>query len=64
MIKHRGYTESQAFEECKAIVIHGDLLAEKHLREEELDDKDPDKGRYLMDWINKPEVVFARTTPS
>lgn len=64
MIKRRGFTESQALKECTAIVIHGDLLAEKHLREETLDDKDPDKGRYLMDWISKPEVVFARTTPS
>jgi two-component system cell cycle response regulator CpdR len=23
-----------------------------------------EKGRILMDWISKPEVVFARTTPS
>jgi sodium/potassium-transporting ATPase subunit alpha len=29
-----------------------------------MDDYDPEKGRYLMDWISKPEVVFARTTPS
>jgi hypothetical protein len=29
-----------------------------------MDPKDPEKGRYLIDWISKPEVVFARTTPS
>jgi hypothetical protein len=29
-----------------------------------LDDMDPEKGRFLIDWIKKPEVVFARTTPS
>lgn len=29
-----------------------------------LDDMDPEKGRYLFDWISKPEVVFARTSPS
>merc|ERR1719316_1046556 len=27
-------------------------------------DEDPQKGQYLQDWISKPEVVFARTTPS
>lgn len=29
-----------------------------------LDDIDPEKGRYLIDWISKPEVVFAKTSPS
>jgi len=29
-----------------------------------MDDADPEKGRYLLDWISKDEVVFARTTPS
>jgi sodium/potassium-transporting ATPase subunit alpha len=54
----------EAWEKCRAIVIHGDLLAQKHAEEAELDENDPEKGRYLMDWISKPEVVFARTTPS
>ena len=53
-----------AWEKCRAIVIHGDLLAEKHAEEEELDENDPEKGRFIMEWISKPEVVFARTTPS
>ena len=39
-------------------------MAEKHAQEEHLDDRDPEKGRFLIDWISKPEVVFARTTPS
>ena len=64
MIKHLGYTPSQALHECKAIVIHGDLLAEKHQKEELLHEKDAEKGRFILDWISKPEVVFARTTPS
>jgi len=25
---------------------------------------DPTKGQFLQEWISKPEVVFARTTPS
>jgi sodium/potassium-transporting ATPase subunit alpha len=53
-----------AWEKCRAIVIHGDLLAEKHAEEEHLEENDPEKGRFLMEWISKPEVVFARTTPS
>jgi len=27
-------------------------------------DNDPEKGKYLQEWITKPEIVFARTTPS
>jgi len=49
---------------CTGIVIHGDLLAEKHLAEENLPEDDPIKGLFLKEWISKPEVVFARTTPS
>jgi sodium/potassium-transporting ATPase subunit alpha len=63
MIK-KGMTPEEAWSKCRAIVIHGDLLAEKHANEENLDDLDPEKGRFLIDWIKKPEVVFARTTPS
>lgn len=29
-----------------------------------MDDNHPDKGNFLKVWISKPEVVFARTTPS
>lgn len=32
--------------------------------EAHLEDEDPEKGRFLIEWISKPEVVFARTTPS
>jgi len=45
-------------------VIHGDKLAGIINAEEALDDDEPEKGRIVMDWIRKPEVVFARTTPS
>lgn len=57
-------SSEEAWSKCRAIVIHGDLLAEKHKAENNLDDADPEKGRFLIDWIRKPEVVFARTTPS
>lgn len=64
MVKTLKMTPEEAWEQSRAIVIHGDLLAEKHAEEAEIDDNDPEKGRYLLDWISKPEVVFARTTPS
>lgn len=58
------YTEEEAFDKCNAIVIHGDTLARVHNAEEALDDDEIEKGRKIMDWIRKEEVVFARTTPS
>lgn len=54
----------EAWRRSESIVIHGDTLAMKHAEQMHLDDSDPEKGRYLLDWISKPEVVFARTTPS
>ncbi len=64
MVNTLKMSPEEAWEQSRAIVIHGDLLAEKHAEEAEIDDNDPEKGRYLLDWISKPEVVFARTTPS
>jgi sodium/potassium-transporting ATPase subunit alpha len=60
----KGMPEDEAWSKSKALVIHGDYLAEKHAEQNNLDDADPEKGRFLIDWIRKPEVVFARTTPS
>lgn len=34
----------KAWEQCTGIVIHGDLLAQKHLAEENLLEDDPNKG--------------------
>ena len=58
------WTEEECLAISKAVVVHGDTLAAKHLSEENMDDRDPDKGMYLVNWINVGEVVFARTTPS
>ena len=64
LYEEAGLSKQAAWEQSTGVVVHGDLLAEKHLNEENLDDIDPEKGRYLLDWISKKEVVFARTTPS
>ena len=53
----------EAYEWCNAIVIHGDELAMKQNDEGILDDNDPEKGRFLLSWVWKKEVVFAWTTP-
>jgi sodium/potassium-transporting ATPase subunit alpha len=50
----------EALEKSTGIVVHGDLLAEKIAAQGENGDG-PD---FLRKWIDKPEVVFARTTPS
>ena len=64
LIEELGLPHDLAWEQAKAIVIHGDLLAQKYAAEAHLDDNDPEKGLFLIDWLSKPEVVFARTTPS
>ena len=64
MVDELKMNKDVAWEKCQAVVIHGDLLAEKHVEEADMNENDPEKGKYLLDWIGKPEVVFARTTPS
>ena len=64
MVNELGMTTEKAWEQSTGIVVHGDLLAEKHLAQANMDEMDPNYGNYLLEWISKPEVVFARTTPS
>lgn len=59
-----GMNEDEAYDKCDAIVIHGDELARRNALQEQFDEDDPEKGRFLMNWVAKDEVVFARTTPS
>ena len=56
--------EDEAWAMARSVVIHGDELAAIHAAEEALDDNEIEKGKKIMEWIKKPEVVFARTTPS
>merc|ERR1712151_247714 len=51
-------TDEEAFRECDAIVIHGDTLSKVHNKEDAMEDDEIEKGRKVMDWIRKPEVVF------
>jgi sodium/potassium-transporting ATPase subunit alpha len=56
--------EDEAFEKSTGIVVHGDLLAKKIQEQKDLPADDEKKGDFLQQWIKKPEVVFARTTPA
>jgi len=56
--------EEDCMKNSKAIVIHGDKLAKVMAKDDAMEDDEIEKGRTVMDWIRKPEVVFARTTPS
>jgi sodium/potassium-transporting ATPase subunit alpha len=53
-----------AWNMSKSIVIHGDELARVHNADQAIDEQELEKGRILSDWLSKPEVVFARTTPA
>jgi sodium/potassium-transporting ATPase subunit alpha len=57
-------SSDEAWSKSTGVVVHGDLLAEEQQKREHLPDGDPAKDQFLQDWIGKPEVVFARTTPS
>jgi len=64
-MKARGVDDETAMAESTGIVIHGDTLAQMHAADEEkYEDGHPEKGAFIQRWISKPEVVFARTTPS
>jgi len=46
-----GMDPDEAYEACTAIVVHGDELARKSANEGDLDDNDPEKGRFLVNFI-------------
>lgn len=47
MVNELKMDREKAWEQCTGIVVHGDLLAEKHRAEEHLPDDDPTKGLFL-----------------
>jgi sodium/potassium-transporting ATPase subunit alpha len=52
----------QAFRKANAIVIHGDELAAAMREDEGLPEEE--RGRKLANWLHKPQIVFARTSPA
>jgi sodium/potassium-transporting ATPase subunit alpha len=56
--KEEGYSSAEALEKAQAIVIHGDMIV-KAFEESEIEG-----AATLLKWVNKPQIVFARTTPA
>jgi len=47
MVNELKMDREKAWEQCTGIVVHGDLLAEKHRAEEHLPEDYPTKGLFL-----------------
>ena len=58
----KGKPREEALKQAKAIVITGTMLMEACKEDEGLPDSE--KGKILADWLRKPQIVFARTTPA
>ena len=56
--KEEGYSSQEALEKAQAIVIHGDMIVKAFEESEE------EGEATLLKWVNKPQIVFARTTPA
>jgi len=48
LVNEKGMDQEQAMKQSTGIVIHGDLLAEKHLAQENIPEDDPRKGDFLQ----------------
>lgn len=57
---HCSYDE--AVDRAQAIVINGEMLTKAYQEDEGLPDKM--KGKKLERWLQKPQIVFARTSPA
>ena len=56
--KEEGFSQMESLQKANAIVIHGDLITKAFEEGEDQGD------RILTEWVKKPEIVFARTTPA
>ncbi|CAG9328025.1 unnamed protein product [Blepharisma stoltei] len=55
-----GISWNRAMKQSDAIVIHGDMLTKAHTEDSEL----PFRKQRLTKWLQKKEIVFARTSPA
>jgi len=60
--EERGISLDAAFDKADALVIHGDLIT-KAIQEDELLPEE-EQGKTVARWLEKPRIVFARTTPA
>lgn len=57
-LKEEGYSAQEALKKANAIVIHGDMITKAY------EEGDEQGEIILTEWVKKPEIVFARTTPA
>ena len=57
-----GCSYDEAVEKARAIVVNGDMLTKAYQEDEGLPDNK--KGKKLERWLQKPQIVFARTSPA
>ena len=57
-----GIPKEEALKQAKGIVITGTMLMEACKADEGL--PEAEKGKQLAEWLRKPQIVFARTTPA
>jgi len=60
--EEKGIPLHEAFGESEAIVIHGDLITQATQEDELLPESE--RGKTIAAWLQKPRIVFARTTPA
>jgi len=48
MVNELGMDKDEAWQQSTGVVVHGDLLAEKHKEQEGMTDEDPAKGDFLQ----------------
>jgi sodium/potassium-transporting ATPase subunit alpha len=60
--EEQGIPYEEALDQAEAIVVNGDLLTKVELEDEGLPEKE--KGKKLQRWLQKSQIVFARTSPA
>jgi sodium/potassium-transporting ATPase subunit alpha len=53
---------NEAFDKANALVIHGDKITQATIEDELL--PEAERGKPILKWLEKPRIVFARTTPA
>eukprot|EP01016_Furgasonia_blochmanni_P003928 TRINITY_DN11535_c0_g1_i1.p1 TRINITY_DN11535_c0_g1~~TRINITY_DN11535_c0_g1_i1.p1 ORF type:complete len:531 (-),score=133.27 TRINITY_DN11535_c0_g1_i1:120-1652(-) len=60
--EEEGIPLEQAIKKSNALVIHGDMINEAMKADEALPESE--RGKKLASWLQKPQLVFARTSPA
>ncbi|KAM3146830.1 hypothetical protein pb186bvf_000984 [Paramecium bursaria] len=60
--EEEGITFEEAMHRSNAIVIHGDMITRMAIDDE--GKLESDKGKLLSEWLDKSQIVFARTSPA